>query len=136
MKLLEKVVEIIDKYNLKPIQISNEYSNIYTYLSIYPEKQVEYTTDVTDTFLLDKYKNNIPEGWYGFAIGTPIIPSWPKIIDEVLQLCITNDPNFEIHQIKLKFGGICFYVHSEIIEDIFDIESVIEDRLYDKLLIY
>ena len=29
-----------------------------------------------------------------------------------MDLCILNDPDFEIHQIKLKFGGIRFYVNS------------------------
>ena len=58
------------------------------------------------------------------------------ILDEILELCTENDTDFEIHQIKLKFGGIRFYVHSDIIEDINDVEMCIEDNLYDPALIY
>ena len=59
-----------------------------------------------------------------------------EIIEKILDLCILNDPDFEIHQIKLKFGGIRFYVQSNVIEDIFDVESLIENTFYDRALIF
>ena len=137
IKLLEKIQEIISKYDFKPIEIPEGYDNLYRYKDKNAQNATCYYDIVKDdVYFLKKYVHNIPAGWYGFSIGTPIVPEWLDIIDEVLELCIKTDPNFEIHQIKLKFGGIRFYVHSEIIEDINDIEMLIGNKLFDKALIY
>jgi hypothetical protein len=132
MKLLDEVKTIVSKYDLKPIVLPEGHFNIYD-----EELRKGFFNDkIHDDYLCEKYLKHIPKGWYGFAIGKPIVPEWMNIIDEVLELCIKNDPDFEIHQIKLKFGGIRFYCHSSVIEDIFDIESHLEDNLYDKALVY
>lgn len=138
MKILNKVNEIFDQYELKLVELSlpKEYKNIYDYLKNNPDKKNEFISEKDDNYLFNKYCSHIPEGWYGFSIGSPIIPAWCEIIDKILELCIDTDPNFEINQIKIKFGGIRFYVHSNIIEDIFGIEILIEDRLYDNLFVY
>jgi hypothetical protein len=136
MKILEKVQAIFNQYKLNPVILPEDYKNIYTYLREHPEFKGSYETDKDDVYFLKKYRNNIAKGHYGFAIGDPIIPAWNQILDEILELCIVSDPNFEIMQIKIKFGGIRFYVYSEIIEDIHDVEMLIDSTLFDKVLIY
>lgn len=137
IKLFEKIVEIINKHNFRPIELPSGYDNIYQFKDKNSQDATYYyNIDKNDNYFLEKYSNYIPNGWYGFSIGTPIIPEWLNIIDDVLDICIKIDPKFEIHQIKLKFGGICFYVYSEIIEDIDDIENLISNTLFDKSLIY
>jgi len=59
-----------------------------------------------------------------------------EIIREIVLVCIKANPNFEIHQIKMKFGGIHFYCHSEVIEDLNEVDGLIMDKLFDKALIY
>jgi hypothetical protein len=136
MKILTNVEEIFAKYDLKPIKLSKEYKDIYQYLREYPVEWEKYESKKNDSYFLKKYGEYIPKGWYGFDIGKPIIPEWMEIIDEIVELCIENDPDFEIHQIKLKFGAICFYVHSDVIEDIHDVELMLMNNLFDKALIY
>jgi hypothetical protein len=96
--------------------------------------------------LLKKYKQYVPKGWYGVDFGTPMHKDWFKILDEFLQYLIKlqNDKkisNFEIHQLKLKFGGLRFYISyscddPELIEFIdLQIEKL-ENTLFDKKLIY
>lgn len=137
IKLVEQVREIINKHDLKPIEIPNGYDNLYRYKDSNPNDATNYyNVEKNDEYFLKKYHKHIPVGWYGFSIGTPIVPEWLDIIDDILELCIKKDATFEIHQIKLKFGGIRFYVHSDIIEDIHDVEMLIENKLYDKALIY
>jgi hypothetical protein len=139
MKILNEVRQIFANYDLKPIELPKGYKNLYDYLYHNNEgedKTLDYVSLANDAYFCEKYADYIPHGWYGFAIGTPIVPIWMDILDEILELCTENDPDFEIHQIKMKFGGIRFYVHSEIIEDINDVAMCIEDNLYDPALIY
>jgi len=136
MKILDKIQEVINQHELNSLILPEKHNNVYTFLKEYPEFSKDYQTEKNDSYLLKKYKNHIPKGWYGFDIGEPIIPSWNNIIEEVLEICIKADPLFEIHQIKLKFGGIRFYCGSAVIEDLHDVESLIENTLWDKALIY
>jgi hypothetical protein len=137
IKILNQVLDIINKHDFKPIEIPSEFTNLYVYKDKNPlDATCYYDNAKDDIYFMKKYCNHIPIGWYGFSIGTPIIPEWLEIIDSVLDVCINNDPNFEIYQIKLKFGGIRFYVHSEIIEDINDVGFLLEKLLFDKALIY
>lgn len=136
MKLLEEVKKIVKKHNPKPIKLPENYSDVYDYLRNNPDKENDFKSEIDDYVLMSKYRKHVPRGWYGFDIGTPIIPEWMLIIDEVTKLCIDNDPNFEIHQVKLKYGRICYYVSSSIIEDYDEIDEYIEDISYDKALVY
>ena len=79
-----------------------------------------------------KYKQYIPEGWYGLEFDIPVVTDY---LDKVMQDLITI-PGFELHQIKLKFGGIRFYCGSQIIEDLHDVEYLIDNNLFDRALIY
>jgi len=140
MKLLSKVQEIIDKYNLT-VELPEGYKNIYEYEFKNNYKDItkfmsRFYPPQTDWYYIKKYRKYIPDGWYGFSIGTPTPIEWFKVIEEILDFLISKDPNFEIHQIKTKFGGIRFYCHSYIIDDLFEIELLIENNLYSKYLIY
>jgi hypothetical protein len=53
----------------------------------------------------EKYKQYIPEGWYGLGFNIPEVTAY---LDEVMQDLITI-PGFELHQIKLKFNMARFY---------------------------
>jgi len=57
----------------------------------------------------EKYKQYIPEGWYGLEFDIPIVTEY---LDEVMQDLITI-PGFELHQIKLKFGMARFYFKAD-----------------------
>ena len=137
MTLLAEVTEILDKYYLG-VDIPEEYKTVYEWEDKYPDKVEEkfQHPDLSDWTLKRKYEKHIPIGWYGFSIGSPTPKNWITAIDKIIGLCIENDPNFEIHQIKMKFGGIRFYCESELIEDLFDIEILIGNELYSNKLIY
>lgn len=137
MKLLEEVQEILNKYMLD-VLCPDEYKNVYQYIAKHPEKEIEDFKHPTlnDTMLCTKYGLHIPDGWYGFDIGTPTPINWVVAIDKILTLLIKFDKDLEIHQIKLKWGSICFYVESHIIEDIDDIGFLISDELSSNKMIY
>ena len=127
MKILEEVQAIIAKYDLKPIVLPDGHKDIYNFIREFPEMEKNYHCDKDDNYFINKYHSYIPQGWYGFAIGEPIVPAWMEVLDEILKLCIKSDPNFQIYQIKTKWGGMRFYTGTSVIEDINDVESVIED---------
>jgi hypothetical protein len=136
MRILSNVEEIFAKYDLKPIEVPTGFRSVYDYLRANPLEREKFESEKNDSYFLKKYCDYIPKGWYGFDIGTPIVPEWMEIIDEIVEICTEIDPDFEIHQIKLKFGAICFYVHSSNIEDIHDVEILIMNNLFDRALIY
>jgi hypothetical protein len=135
MKILEQVQAVFAKYELKPIEIPAGYDNLYKYLRDNLGER-NYIPEKDDIYFLRKYRVYISKGHYGFAVGTPTIPAWSQILDEILEICIATDHKFEIQQIKMKFGGIRFYVESNVIEDLLDVEKLIEKTLFDKALIY
>ena len=80
------------------------------------------------------------KGWYGFSLGNiPMI--WATIIDKFLEELEKECPEFKIHQIKLKFGGLRFYVQLNI-NDVEKVDSLnkeirkLEKFLYNSKLIY
>ena len=77
MKILNKIEEIFNQYELKPLVLP-EGHNVYSLIREFPEQEKYYLSDptLTDSYLFDKYRKHIPKGWYGFSIGTPIIPIW------------------------------------------------------------
>ena len=136
MKILEKVQEIFNQYELKPLVLPENFTNVYLFIRKYPEFGKDFKSSIEDSDLNTKYRKHIPKGWYGFDIGTPIIPAWMEIIDKIVEVCVEADPYFEIHQIKIKFGGIRFYTKSNVIEDLHDVEHLIDNKLFDNALIY
>lgn len=84
-----------------------------------------------DLRLINKWRDRIPKGWYGFdGINT----LWGKIIDEFLIELEKIAPNFEIHQIKLKFGGLRFYVDINVTDEKLDKKIHKEIRKLEELL--
>ena len=104
MKILDKVQEIFNQYELKQLVLPESFTDVYSFIRAYPEFGKDFKSSIEDSDLNTKYRKQIPKGWYGFDIGTPIIPEWMEIIDKIVALCIEIDPEFEIHQIKLKFA--------------------------------
>jgi hypothetical protein len=91
--------------------------------------------------LLDKWREHIPKGWYGFAIGRPCPDSWFNIIDEFLDYLKIIDPDFTIHQIKTKYGQIRAYLNvktkDEEEQEFIDLQiEKLEYTLFDEKLIY
>jgi hypothetical protein len=56
----------------------------------------------------NKYKQYIPEGWYGLSFD---IPEVTEYLDSVMQDLITM-PEFELKQIKLKYNMARFYFNT------------------------
>ena len=140
MKLL-KDVEKIFKKKYRPFTMPDEnsdvrYKNIFKYIEDHPEEKSNFVHTKNDKYFIQKYKENITVGYYGFDTNSYTPENWADILDNVLELCIENDPKFEIHQIKLKFGAIRFYVVSKTIEDIYEIEKFISSKFYSPYLIY
>jgi hypothetical protein len=136
MKILDKVQEIFNQYELKQLILPESFTDVYSFIRTYPEFGKDFKSSIEDSDLNTKYRKHIPRGWYGFDVGTPIIPVWMEIIDKVVEICVAVDPDFEIHQIKLKFGGIRFYCGSNIIDDLHEVEFLIDNNLFDRALIY
>jgi len=136
MKCLEDVKNIIGSYNLEPIILPEGIKNLYVLLDNDVELKQFYTSKKDDFYFINKYRNHISPGHYGFSIGTPTNIKWNELMDEILEYCISKDPDFQIMQIKIKFGFMCFHVESEIIEDTHEIEVFIMKTLHDKALIY
>jgi len=93
-----------------------------------------------DLYLFMKWAYRVEKGWYGFSLGKSVPSSWALAIDEFLTELETEVP-FNIHQIKLKFGGLRFYVDLKLhaCEKRTEIENTIEDfedLLFSKGLIY
>jgi len=135
--MIKKVLEILDKYDLD-VHIPDKYETVYKY-RFYEEENCEKefcSSEITDSTLFEKYRKYIPKGWYGFSIGEPTPPNWFKCIDEILEMLTKEDPELEIHQIKMKYGGIRFYVDSKNIENFSEICNVMESSMYDKKLRY
>jgi hypothetical protein len=134
MECLNKVKEILQKYDLKntlPEGIDTPYGS-----DTREERHPDLYTEKTDGWFIKKYKDYIPHGHYGFALGVPTPRVWVDALDEILELLTQCDGAFEIAQIKTKYGGIRFYVYSKVIADIDEIENLIEDFLYDERFIY
>lgn len=94
-----------------------------------------------DVLLLQQWAYRVPKGWYGFALSGDVPLKWAQIINEYLKSVETRCPNFEIHQIKLKFGGLRMHLNlnSDDEKTVQEIKSEIGELqrwLYNKSLVY
>ena len=94
-----------------------------------------------DVYLFQKWHEKIAPKWYGFSLSNDVPFIWATIIDEFLIWLEKECPNFEIHQIKLKWGGLRFYVSVENVTkkqftNIHDEISKLEDWLQNPALVY
>lgn len=62
-------------------------------------------TPSQQTELQERLDARTPKGWYGLA--APV--GWYEIIDRLDQALVEIDPDYQVHQIKEKFGGLRFY---------------------------
>ena len=63
---------------------------------------------ISDVTLFSKWAYRVGKGWYGFSLGD--VPRvWTDVLDEFLSWLETQCPDFEIHQVKIKFRGLRFY---------------------------
>lgn len=91
----------------------------------------------------EKWRPYFGRGWYGFDMGWAP-DNWYKIIDKFLDQLKEVDPKFQIHQIKIKFGGIRIYLgfSEEINKNMSAISyvnqqiSILEHELFHESLIY
>jgi hypothetical protein len=64
---------------------------------------------ISDLLLFWKWAHRVGKGWYGFNLGH-IPPIWTDMLDEFLCWLEIQCPDFEIHQIKMKLGGVRIYL--------------------------
>jgi len=112
----------------------------------YPDIENPYKTELKastdlESNLQEKWESHIGDMWYGFSIGRPCPDVWFNIIDEFLEYIKTISPKFEIHQIKMKLGGIRFYVEvnleDEELKEFVNYQiDELEYQLFDEKLIY
>jgi hypothetical protein len=86
-----------------------------------------------DIYLFQKWAYRVGKGWYGFSLGD--IPRvWTDVLDDFLSWLETQCPDFEIHQIKMKIGGLKFYAGTKthllipdenICSEIFKLEALL-----------
>jgi hypothetical protein len=60
---------------------------------------------ISDLLLFWKWAYRVRKGWYGFNLGH-IPPVWTEMLDEFLCWMEIQRPDFEIHQIKMKWAGV------------------------------
>ena len=74
-----------------------------------------------------KYKQYIPEGWYGLEFD---ILEVTEYLDIVMGDLITI-PGFELHQVKLKFNMARFYFETKWKDK--HLEAALEIKIEDKI---
>jgi hypothetical protein len=95
---------------------------------------------ISDVLLFSKWAYRVGKGWYGFNLGD--VPRvWTDMLDDFLSWLETQCPNFEIHQIKMKMGGLRFYIETNsknrVVNKMVRAEiSALESLLRHKNLIY
>jgi len=93
---------------MKTLEEILKYRNYQKLLNSVDYKNIENNFN-PNVYLFQKWAYRIPRGWYGFSLdGAPFV--WAQIIDDFLEELEKDFPNFEIQQIKLKFGGLRCYV--------------------------
>ena len=66
----------------------------------------------SDIFLFQKWAYRVGKGWYGFDLGD--VPRvWVDVLDDFLVWVESQCPDFEIRQVKIKFGGLRFYIDTK-----------------------
>lgn len=95
---------------------------------------------ISDILMFSKWAYRVGKGWYGFNLGD--VPRvWTDMLDDFLSWLETQCPNFEIHQIKMKMGGLRFYIETNsknrVVNKMVRAEiSALESLLRHKNLIY
>jgi hypothetical protein len=74
-----------------------------------------------------KYKQWIPEGWYGLEFDVPQVTEYMDLVMQDMTLI----PGFELHQIKLKFDWPRFYFTTNFKNK--DLELAITVRVQERI---
>jgi hypothetical protein len=74
-----------------------------------------------------KYKQYIPNDWYGLGFN---IPEVTEYLNEIMEDLITI-PGFELHQIKLKFNMARFYFETDWKDK--GLEAALEIKIESKI---
>lgn len=82
-----------------------------------------------------KWKPYNAEHYYGVDYADEVPEAWLDDIDSILEECKKETPDFKIFQLKIKFGGLRLYLQ-DVSEDMRTKVSKLEQKLYDKNLIY
>ena len=101
-KKLEIVDELREKYKKRLARAQQELKE--------DEKRMRgQCSYVSDLWLFSKWAYRVGKGWYGFSLGdVPLV--WTKMLDDFLTWLEIQCPDFEIHQIKMKLGGVRIYL--------------------------
>ena len=147
MNILEKTKEIIKKHNLaekltfNPFKLRRESKSSgcgcgwdgegVIGFNNFPEFKDSYQKE---TNLQAKYFDRVVDGFYGFdAVRMPI--NWLEALEEFLTELEKDSPDFEILQIKLKWGTFRGYLNN-LSEDAQKSVDLLEDIMQDSNLIY
>jgi hypothetical protein len=122
---MNKAQELIKKYDLKP--------NSYYTESPYKNKEL-LSSLYSDEMMNDNWKDHIPDGWYGWDIGGFLPDRCMEAINEFLEWVNLLDPAFEIHQLKIKYGGFRCNIQTEL--NISDQITLLESYISDDLLFW
>jgi hypothetical protein len=75
-----------------------------------------------------KYKEYIPEGWYGLGFN---IPEVTEYLDKVMEDLFITIPGFELHQVKLKFNMARFYFETNMKDK--SLEALLGNKIESKI---
>lgn len=71
-----------------------------------PKLRASYESDVV---LFMKWAYRVGKGWYGFSLGN--VPRvWTDVLDEFFEWLEKQRPDYEIHQVKMKFRSMRIYL--------------------------
>lgn len=142
MDLITKTKEIIVKHNLaeklafNPFKVRRESRGSDGIATINgfcdsPEFKDSY---LKATNLQNKYQNRVVDGFYGFDVDCMPI-NWLEALEEFLAELEKDSPDFEIHIIKLKWGGARIYLGNES-ADAQKCVDILENTMQDNNLVY
>lgn len=132
MTILETTRQIIQKHKLEEKLDFNPFKDrSQNYFSNHEKFKDSYEKT---TNLQNKYENRVPHGWYGLDCSCwPI--NWLNALEEFLAELEKDSPDFEIHAIKLKFGGARIYL-GMISANAEESVDALEKAMYDSNLVY
>lgn len=121
----DRVDKLIAKYKLAP----NSYYKESPYDGVYPD------ISKAELMLVENWQNRTKKGWYGISIGQPCPESWFAFLNEFLYIVEKYNKDFEILQIKMKYGSIRIYL-DKISDETQDEVSKVQSFLHDRFLVY
>jgi len=75
-----------------------------------------------------KYKQYIPEGWYGLEFDIPPVTEY---LDKIMKDLFITIPGFELHQVKLKFNMARFYFETNMKDK--SLEALLGNKIESKI---